>query len=157
MEIVMEPIGYVTSSRTAPYDDDWDQETTVITLDSRRFGPAALRGLDQFSHAEILYWFDQVAPGEISYGSRRPRGNPRWPEVGVFAQRGKNRPNRIGTTITRVVRLTDLTLEVSGLDAIDGTPVLDIKPHMAEFGPRGPVRQPRWATELMREYWTSSR
>jgi tRNA (Thr-GGU) A37 N-methylase len=48
-------------------------------------------------------------------------------------------------------------LKVAGLDAIDGTPVLDIKPVMAEFLPRGPVRQPNWSTELMRDYWKLSR
>ncbi|MEZ5144188.1 MAG: TrmO family methyltransferase [Acidimicrobiales bacterium] len=84
---------------------------------------------------------------------RRPRGNEAWPEVGIFAQRAKDRPNRIGVTTCRVVAVDGAVLHVVGLDAVDGTPVLDIKPHMVEFGPRGEVHQPSWATELMRGYW----
>ena len=73
--------------------------------------------------------------------------------MGIFAQRGKNRPNRIGSTICRIVRVQGTKLFVAELDAINGTPVLDIKPVMAEFLPRQTVRQPAWSHELMREYW----
>ena len=100
-----------------------------------------------------MYVFDRVDPGKIERGARHPRNNPAWPKVGIFAQRGKNRPNRIGTTICRVERVEGLRLHVTGLDAIDGTPVLDIKPYMAEFGPRGEVRQPSWSHELMAGYF----
>ena len=74
--------------------------------------------------------------------------------AGIFAQRGKNRPNKIGITICRLISVRGLSVEVEALDAIDGTPVLDIKPYMCEFGPRGEVTQPEWATELMSAYWT---
>ena len=84
---------------------------------------------------------------------RHPRNNPEWPEVGIFAQRAKNRPNRIGCTICRVIRRDGRRLWVAELDAIDGTPVLDLKPVMAEFLPREEVRQPKWAGELMSQYW----
>jgi len=77
-----------------------------------------------------------------------------WPLVGIFAQRGKNRPNRIGLTTCAILKVEGTRLHVRGLDAIDGTPVLDIKPVMREFLPRGEVRQPEWASELMAEYWT---
>jgi tRNA (Thr-GGU) A37 N-methylase len=73
--------------------------------------------------------------------------------VGIFAQRAKVRPNRIGSTMVEIVSRAATVLEVIGLDAADGTPVLDIKPVMREFLPRTPVRQPPWATELMRNYW----
>jgi tRNA (Thr-GGU) A37 N-methylase len=73
--------------------------------------------------------------------------------VGIFAQRGKGRPNRLGATIVEIVNRAGRVLTVTGLDAIDGTPVLDIKPVMAEFLPRNPVRQPKWSHELMRSYW----
>jgi tRNA (Thr-GGU) A37 N-methylase len=86
-------------------------------------------------------------------GARHPRNRLDWPKVGIFAQRGKNRPNRIGVTICRLLSVRGLSLEVADLDAIDGTPVLDIKPYMREFAARGEIRQPAWATELMREYW----
>ena len=153
MELLMEAIGAVSSSRSEVRDDDWDSENAVITLDPARFTEEALWGLAEFSHAEILFVFDQVPESKIERGARRPRGNTDWPLVGIFAQRGKNRPNRIGSTVVRIESVDGLSMEVSGLDAVDGTPVLDIKPFMAEFGPRGAVIQPRWATELMRGYW----
>ena len=73
--------------------------------------------------------------------------------VGIFAQRGKDRPNRIGVTVCSLLGVDGLTLRVRGLDAIDGTPVLDIKPVMRGFLPRGEVREPEWAGELMKGYW----
>jgi tRNA (adenine37-N6)-methyltransferase len=73
--------------------------------------------------------------------------------VGIFAQRAKDRPNRLGVTIVASASREGRILHVTGLDAVDGTPVLDIKPVMAEFLPRGEVRQPAWSHELMAEYW----
>ena len=73
--------------------------------------------------------------------------------MGIFAQRAKDRPNRIGTTVCSLVSVDGLTLHVRGLDAIDRTPVLDVKPYLAGFGPRGAVREPAWATEIMAGYW----
>lgn len=150
MEIT--PIGVVRSSR-AEVADDWDRETAHVVLDPDQFGEEALLGLETFSHVEIVYHLDRVPEDRIERGARRPRGNPDWPLVGIFAQRGKNRPNRIGTTVARVVSVDGLEVLVAGLDAVDGTPVLDLKPWLAELGPRGPVHQPDWATELMTGYW----
>lgn len=149
----VEPIGFVTSSRSESTDDGWDAETATITL-SERFGASALHGLDEFSHVDVVYLFDRVSPEDVELGSRRPRGNPDWPAVGIFAQRGKNRPNRIGVTTCRLVRVHGREVTLAGLDAIDGTPVVDIKPYFEEFGPRGGVRQPDWTRELMRRYWS---
>jgi tRNA-Thr(GGU) m(6)t(6)A37 methyltransferase TsaA len=148
-------IGRVRSSRAEGLDDDWDSVSSVIELDASRFSPDALRGLDEFSHIDVLYVFDRVDPAQVHTGSRRPRDNPMWPEVGIFAQRAKNRPNRIGACTCALTCVEGLSLTVTGLDAIDGTPVLDIKPHMIEFGPRGPVRQPAWSHELMKGYWST--
>jgi tRNA (Thr-GGU) A37 N-methylase len=89
----------------------------------------------------------------VERGARHPRGNTAWSKVGIFAQRGKGRPNRLGVTIVEIVGREGRVLTVTGLDAIDGTPVLDIKPVMTEFLPRTPVRQPGWSHELMRNYW----
>jgi len=88
-----------------------------------------------------------------SYGARRPRNNPEWPEVGIFAQRAKGRPNRLGSTIVSVLGVDGRQLRVAELDAVEGTPILDIKPVMVEFLPRTSVRQPAWSHELMRQYW----
>lgn len=147
------PIGHVDGGRAEAIDDDWGSSRACIRLDPTRFTEEALLGLDGFSHAEILFLFDQVGDDQIITGARHPRGNPDWPRVGIFAQRGKNRPNRLGVTICRIVGVDGLALDVEGLDAIAGTPVLDIKPVMAGFLPRGEVREPDWARAIMADYW----
>jgi tRNA-Thr(GGU) m(6)t(6)A37 methyltransferase TsaA len=152
--IEIEPIGTVRSSRREVRDDDWGRVVAEIEL-AEGLPAEALSGLDAFSHAEIVFHFDQVPVAKIERGARHPRGNTAWPRVGIFAQRAKDRPNRIGVSIAKIVSVAGRVLTVEGLDAIDGTPVLDIKPVIAEFLPREPVRQPQWAAELMREYWTA--
>ncbi|MGZ3711458.1 MAG: SAM-dependent methyltransferase [Bdellovibrionota bacterium] len=151
--IQLKPIGLVRSTRSVVSDDNWDTETVSIELDSLEFSAEALAGISDFSHVEILFYMDQVDAAKIERGARHPRNNPAWPLVGIFAQRGKNRPNQIGSTICRVARVEGLSLFLEGLDAVDGTPVLDIKPWASEFAPRGPVFQPVWISELMRGYW----
>lgn len=150
--ITLTPIGYVTSSRAEPADDGWDQETASITL-TDRFTADALLGLDEFSHVEVVYHFHLVPESDEVPGSRHPRDREDWPRVGIFAQRGRVRPNRLGVTMCRIVAVEGTTVYVVGLDAIDGTPVVDLKPFMPEFGPRGEVRSPAWSTELMANYW----
>lgn len=150
--IAMKPIGRVRGGRAEAIDDDWGTSRAAIELDAR-FTPDALAGLNDFSHTEVVYVFDRVGYDEIATGARHPRGRTDWPKVGIFAQRGKNRPNRIGVTICRIVGVEGRRLEVEGLDAIDGTPVLDIKPVLSGFLPRGEVREPGWAREIMQDYW----
>ena len=151
--IVMEAVGVVRGGRAEAIDDDWGKSHARIELDAAQFTPDALAGLDAFSHAEIIFVFNKVTEAEIEYGARHPRGRKEWPKVGIFAQRGKNRPNRIGLCTCRIVGLDGLALEVEGLDAIDGTPILDIKPAMRGFLPRDDIREPAWAGEIMKDYW----
>jgi len=151
--VTLVPIGYVRGGRTEALDDDWGGSRATIELDAGRFTSAALIGLDAFSHLEVIFLFDKVAEGEVETGARRPRGNPDWPRVGIFAQRGRTRPNRLGLSACRLLAVRGLSIEVEGLDAVDGTPVLDIKPVMSGFLPRGRITEPRWAKEIMRRYW----
>jgi tRNA-Thr(GGU) m(6)t(6)A37 methyltransferase TsaA len=153
MTYTIEAVGLVRGGRADPIDDDWGQSLSTIELDPMQFGPDALAGLSAFSHAEIVFFFDKVPPEKIEKGARHPRGREDWPLTGIFAQRGKNRPNRLGVTVCRIVSVEGTRLDVEGLDAIDGTPVIDIKPVMREFLPRGDIRQPEWVAELMSEYW----
>jgi len=148
----IEPIGWVSAIRPHAEDDYWGGEQAAITL-TDQFNQEALAGLESFSHVEVLFLFHAVDPDKIISGARHPRNNPDWPKTGIFAQRGKNRPNRIGSTICRIQSVTGRTLVVSELDAIDGKPVLDLKPVMQEFLPRGDVVQPDWSRELMSAYW----
>lgn len=152
--MVMKAVGHVQSPRIEPIDDDWDAITAAIHLDPAQFTEDALAGLDTFSHIEVVYVFDRVEEQAITTSARHPRGNQVWPMVGVFAQRAKGRPNRIGVSICNLIRVEGLQLTVRALDAIDGSPVLDIKPYMHEFAPRGEIRQPDWSRELMAGYWT---
>jgi tRNA (adenine37-N6)-methyltransferase len=154
MVIELEPIGYVRSSRTDLSDDYWGaQAATIELVDS--ISADALEGLTGFSHVEVLFYFDQVARERIEFAARRPRNNPNWPRVGIFAQRGKNRPNRLGSTIAQIQGVDGRRLRLSELDAVDGTPIIDLKPVMSEFLPHDEVRQPDWSHELMQAYWST--
>jgi tRNA (adenine37-N6)-methyltransferase len=150
--IPMIPVATVHGGRDEAIDDDWGDVEATIELDER-FPADALDGLAAFSHLDVVFVFDRVDPDSVTVGARHPRGNPDWPAVGIFAQRAKARPNRIGVTTCDLVGVDGRTVTVRGLDAIDGTPVLDLKPHLVEFGPRGEVREPDWVRELMAGYW----
>jgi len=151
--IEMQPIGHVRSKIATEADDCWGGLVSAIELDPP-FTAESLQGLAEFSHVEILFHLDRVAPERVHTGARHPRGRTDWPAIGIFAQRGRERPNRIGLSVCRIVALEGTRLLVAELDAVDGSPVLDIKPYMAEFGPRGEVRQPAWSRELMAAYWS---
>lgn len=150
--IELEPIGTVVGGRPDAVDDHWGDVEARIVL-SPQFDAEALACLDEFSHVDVVYWFHRVGDGDVVTGARHPRGRTDWPEVGIFAQRAKMRPNRLGVTTCELLAVDGTELRVRGLDAIDGTPVLDIKPYMVEFAPGGRIRQPAWSTELMRDYW----
>ena len=150
-EQFVSPIGVVRCSRAQPEDDLWDRETAIVELVAP-FDERSVRGLATFSHCIVVYVVNRASWDE-SRMLRHPRGNPKWPEVGIFAQRAKDRPNRLGVTVCRILEVDGTSIRVTGLDAIDGTPVVDIKPWMVEFGPRGDVVQPSWATDLMKGYW----
>ena len=146
-------IGRVRSTRVEARDDDWDAETTFIDLDETVLAASAADGLEAFSHIEVVYLFHALDEGEVVTGARHPRGNRDWPKVGILAQRGRNRPNRLGVTTCQLLGVDGMTLGVRGLDAIHGTPVLDVKPVMRAFLPRGEVRGPLWSEEIMASYW----
>ena len=150
--INLSAIAFVKNIRAEIEDDHWGDVVSIIELDSA-FSEEALFQIESFSHAEIVFYFHLVNEDKIETGARHPRNNQSWPKVGIFAQRGKNRPNRLGVTTVKILKREGRQLFVQGLDAIDGTPVLDIKPVIKEFLPREEIRQPVWATELMKNYW----
>jgi tRNA (adenine37-N6)-methyltransferase len=150
------PVAAVRSPRVEPVDDYWGGVESVIDFDPEQFGPESLLGLAEFSHAEVLFVMDRVAEDGVETGARHPRERLDWPLAGIFAQRGKARPNRLGVSRCRIVSVRGLSLTVRGLDAIDGTPVADVKPYMEEFGVQGEVRQPEWSREVMKDYYKIS-
>ena len=154
MNIVLNPVAFVKNSRKEIADDYWGSVISEIEL-AEGIPAKSLNGIDSFSHLEIIYYFDQTDKSKIKFIGH-PRGNKDWPEAGIFAQRKKDRPNSIGLTIVELIERNERTITVRYLDAIDGTPVIDIKPVMKEFLPAKEIRQPDWSVELMKNYWKES-
>ena len=152
--ITLSPVARVIGGRPEMYEDNWYDVKAVIQVDDR-FEPSNLQGLDEFSHLEVVFQFDRLDENNVQRQPRPPRGNPDGPLLGVFAHRGPFRPNRLGVSVCRLLAVDGHDLHVADLDALDGTPVLDIKPYLIEFAPTDPVRQPAWTTRLMREYYKS--
>lgn len=136
-------------------DDYWGGTRSIIRIDSTRFDTDAVAGLDTFSHLEIVFRFHLTGPGDLHLGARRARDNPSWPAVGIFGHRNMRRLNWLGVSRCRLLTVDRLDLHVEELDAVDGTPVLDIKPWFAEFGPRGEVRQAAWSSEMLTDYFAA--
>ena len=154
MTFHMNPVGLVRNARPDPANSDhWGQVVSTIVIDER-FGGNCLAGLADFSHVEVLFVFDQARERDDYREPRRPRGRADLPAVGVFADRGPRRPNRIGATICEIISTEDRQLRVRGLDAINGTPILDLKPVMLQFLPTN-IRQPAWVGKLMHDYFRS--
>lgn len=152
MDFAIHSIGTVINGRNDVSDDSWGGVVSEIRLDPS-FNEEALSGMEAFSHLEIIFIFHKAVNERPLTGSGRPRENPRWPETGIFAQRKKNRPNFIGSAMAALIRKEGTSIFVRDLDAINGTPVIDIKPVMKGFLHRGPVTQPAWADEVMEDYW----
>ncbi len=151
MQITLTPIATVSNKRTEPTDDFWGDTTSEITL-ADHIPTEAFDNIEQFSHLEIIYYFDKSDPGKIVFAGY-PRGNPDYSKMGILAQRKKDRPNQLGLCTVELIEHKARTIKVKYLDAIDGTPILDIKPVMKEFGLTGEIKQPDWVSDLMRDYW----
>jgi tRNA-Thr(GGU) m(6)t(6)A37 methyltransferase TsaA len=151
MNITLQPIATITNDRITPTDDFWGEVISEITL-LPHIPEDAFNNIGDFSHLEIIYYFDKVKPERIVF-SGHPRGNPAWPNVGIFGQRKKDRPNQIGLCKVELIEHKGRIIKVKYLDAINGTPVLDIKPVFKEFDVTGSIKQPAWVAELMADYW----
>ena len=152
MDIVLQPVAFVKNTRRDLSDDYWGSIISEIEL-APGVTPDAFTGIDEFSHLEIIFYFNRADKSKIVY-TCHPRGNTNWPEVGIFSQRKRDRPNSIGLTIVELQKREGNKIWVKYLDAIEGTPILDIKPVLKEFLPREEIRQPAWSAELMKEYWS---
>jgi tRNA (adenine37-N6)-methyltransferase len=150
----LKPIGRRHSSAKELADDGWGGVVSTVELDENLFGPESTLGLDQYS--EVVFLLDKIPTDKVGKGARHPGGRADWPKMGIFAQRSKNRPNRIGITVCKIESVNGLKIRVCELDAVDGTPLLDVKPYCKGFAPRGEVREPCWAGELMAGYFRKS-
>ena len=150
MKLEMEPVGRVKNQIADRKDTSWGNDISTIMLEEPYI--SGLKGLEAFSHAIILFWLDQAGYDREKHLQRRPQNREDMPLVGIFAQRGKDRPNRIGMTAVEVLSVSDDSLTVRGLDAVDGTPVLDIKPYYPVYDKRD-ATVPEWVDRLMEHYF----
>ncbi|MCP4897781.1 MAG: tRNA (N6-threonylcarbamoyladenosine(37)-N6)-methyltransferase TrmO [bacterium] len=150
-QIQVQPIGYVSSAATEAVDVNWGQVVSRIDLEEQYRG--GLQGLDQFSHALVVTYLHGASFELDQHLKRRPRDLASMPEVGIFSQRAKHRPNPIGVTAVEIVAVSEASIEVRGLDAIDGTPVLDIKPYYPHYDRVGEATVPQWVNDLMEGYF----
>lgn len=146
-----EPIGMVKSPVTEMVDEGWGAVISEIHLESHL--ASGLRGLEHFPHIIVLFLMHKSTFDPKTDLVRHPQGRSDMPEIGIFAQRAKHRPNPIGITAVELVSIKENVLTVRGLDAIDGTPVLDIKPYFTANDRVAKPLTPEWVDRLMVGYF----
>ena len=144
MEINLTPIGFVKNSIKERGTEDCQTVTSELII--KEDLKEALSRIDEFSHILVIYWMHKLPPSERSIIKVHPKGNHTLPIVGVFASRSPARPNPIGITTVKLLEHHDNVLKVTGLDAIDGTPVLDIKPYIPGDDSSTKAKTPGWLT-----------
>src|SRR6266850_3926292 len=150
-DITLKVIGTVRNGRRSPADQGWGG--VVSTLEIAPEFAAGLEGLEAFSHVIVLFYMHLDPDAEPATLVRRPRGRADMPALGVFAQRGRMRPNPLGVTACEIVRVEPGRVVVRGLDAVEGTPVLDLKPYFPVLDRREDARVPEWVGTLMKGYF----
>ncbi len=150
-EIRLHVIGTVKNGRDDAADRGWGAVVSAIEMLPEFV--AGIEGLGSFSHCLVLFYMDRDPDQEAPTLERRPRGRADMPLLGVFAQRARRRPNPVGITAVEIVRVEPGKVVVRGLDALDGTPVLDLKPYVPVFDRREAARVPEWMDRLMEGYF----
>ena len=145
--VMLRPIGVVRNGVKQPRMDGW--ETVRSDLIVREELTDALDGIEGYTHVIVVFAFDKVPEAE-QRERVRPRGDERIPEQGVLATRSQVRPSPIGVSVVRLLRRRRNILRVEGLDAIDGTPVIDIKSYMVPNIARKDLRMPEWVAKLQK-------
>jgi len=149
--IILTAIGYVSSSVIGQSDKNWGQTKSRIMIEPEFSG--GLAGLEDFSHVWIVTYLHQAKYEREKHLIRRPRGLEDMPEVGIFSQRAKDRPNPIGISAVEILDVGNNFLDVRGLDAVNETPVLDIKPYFPYFDGIKNCKIPEWVNRLMKNYF----
>ncbi|MBP1559734.1 MAG: tRNA (N6-threonylcarbamoyladenosine(37)-N6)-methyltransferase TrmO [Oscillospiraceae bacterium] len=149
-DIIMKPIGCVKNTVREKKDVSWGDDVSTIILNEEYY--TGLKGLEDFTHAIIIYHLDKAEYQKDKHLQRRAQNREDMPLVGIFSQRGKDRPNKIGMTSVQIVSVNDTSLTIKGLDAIDGTPVLDIKPYYPVYDKKD-AKVPEWVDRLMEHYF----
>ncbi|MBT4034425.1 MAG: SAM-dependent methyltransferase [Candidatus Marinimicrobia bacterium] len=153
-KIELNPIAFVSNDRDHLRDDDWGEVVSEVRLRDD-LSRELFKGLETFSHVEIVFVFHQIPADKNVPDSRHPRNNQDWPKLGLLAQRSSYHPNPIGLSTAKILDIEGSVLKVQGLDAVNGSPILDIKPVYREFLPEDTI-QPQWVSELLKNYWKKS-
>ena len=149
MGIRMEPIGRIANEVAFGRSNVcWESTTSTITLLPQWV--EGLGGIEEFSHIIVIFYLDRAKSDGSLRLKTHPMGRPELPEVGIFATRSPFRPNGIGVTTVRLLRREGNRLIVEGLDAYDGTPVLDIKPYLTRGDLVTEVKVAGWTQRLWR-------
>ena len=148
MEFVI--IGEVKSPVTEAVDMNWGEVISEIVL-KPEYAPGLL-GLGDFSHAMILTFLHEAKYDPDVHLRRHPQERQDMPLRGIFAQRARHRPNRIGVTVCEIVEVTETSVKVRALDAIDGTPVIDVKPYVPVYDKKD-ATIPEWMEKMMKDYF----
>jgi tRNA-Thr(GGU) m(6)t(6)A37 methyltransferase TsaA len=141
----LKAIGIVRNGVKQPRKQDWEKVVSDIVVESSL--TEALDGLEDFSHIVVVYWMHRVTATDKLPTKVHPRGRQELPIVGLFATRSTQRPNPLGITTIRLLKRLDNVLKVEGLDAIDGTPVIDIKPHLPGYDSAANTEVALWITK----------
>lgn len=147
----IEPIGFVRNEILSPHNDEWGEEISEIIVNEEY--AKGLIGLGEFTHAIIVFYMHKASYNEERHLVRHPQEREDLPKIGIFAQRARHRPNPIGITAVKIIDVKGNILTVKGLDAINETPVLDIKPYFPDFDKREDINAPEWVKEVMKNYF----
>ena len=143
--MTLRPIGFVKNGieDAARAEFDWGEVISEIVIESSL--TEALDGLEEFSHIVVLFWFHKATAREMPL-KVHPMGKKELPLTGLFATATPNRPNRLGRATVRLLQRQGNILRVKGLDALDGTPVIDIKPYLPGYDSAADAKVPQWIT-----------
>lgn len=156
MHIEVKSVATVVGGHTVVADDYQGGVQARIRLNDE-YSLETLQGIEEFSHLTVVWHFHRARPQDVQLHARSPRNDPRWPATGTFVHRNHRRPNQLAISHPRLLGVEGRDLLVTDLDAVDGTPVLDLAPYFTEMGPRGGVWQPPWPGEMLGEnYWAAA-
>lgn len=144
-------IGYIKTLISQKVDHNWGENCSEIVIHEDLAD--GLKGLTDFSHIIVVFHLNEAKFIKENHLVRKPQGRKSMPDIGIFAQRGKDRPNPIGITAVKLISVNRNIISVRGLDAINGTPVLDIKPYYPQYDLKSDAQVPDWVNILMKDYF----
>lgn len=149
-------VATVIGGHTGRLDDFKGGVESIIRL-APEYPVETLQGIEEFSHLQVTWFFNEGSPDDVALHARAPRDNPNWPATGTFVHHNHRRPARIATSFPRLLGVEGRDLRVTELDADDGTPIIDLVAVFQEMLPRDAVTQPSWPSEMLTNYWRDAK